>query len=271
MPPFAPGRRAFTLLELLTAIAIVGALAALVIPALAACRRQAHKAREVSGARQLMAAYFMASDENRGRLMAGMETGAAAYNETGGKITMAEVAKRWPHRLRPYIGNRFRSALYVNGQAGHYDHLLATQSGSMLDYMLSLSPSFGMNQRFVGGEGARPLRDPVVLRFGDTGAPARLIAFTSAQNRGLGENSGYFYVNAPAYWAGDGAPDPALPEAEQDHVGGYIAFRHSGRAVVAFLDGHAALLGRAELRDMRLWSESARLADAPDYRPPLAR
>lgn len=270
MPPAARARRAFTLLELLAVVAIIGVLAALLIPSVAACRRQAHKARELSGARQLMTGYFLAADENRGRLIAGLETGVAAYNETGGKISMAEVAKRWPHRLRPYLGNRFRDALYVNAQAAHYDHLQATQSGSMLDYLLSLSPSFGMNQRFVGGEGVKHLREPIVQRFADTAAPARLIAFTSAQNRGLGEHSGYFYVNAPAYWSRDGTPDPDEPEAEQDHVAGYIAFRHSQRAAVSFLDGHVRLMNRAELRDMRLWSEGARLADAPAYVPPLA-
>lgn len=270
MPPVGPSRRAFTLLELLVVIAIIAVLTALVVPAVGACRRQARKAREVSGARQLMTAYFMASDENRGRLLAGMENGAFATNETGGKITMAEVAKRWPHRLRPYLGNRFRSALYVNAQAEHYDHLQAAQSGSMLDYILSLSPSFGMNQRFVGGEGVKHLRDPIVQRFADAGAPARLIAFTSAQNRGLGENSGYFYVNAPAYWSRNGVPDPDEPAAEQDHVAGYIAFRHAGRAAVSFLDGHVRLMTRAELGDMRLWSESARLADDPNYQPALA-
>ncbi len=265
-----PPRAAFTLIELLTVVAIIGVLAAILVPVAATCRSQAQKSREVSAARQLMVGYALAADENRGRLLPGMRSGETARNETGGTITMAEVAKRWPHRLRPYLGDRFRGALYVNAQADLYDQLSAAQSGPMLDYLLSLSPTFGMNQRFVGGEDRKVLAEPVVTRFADAGAPSRLVAFVSARNRGLGENSGYFYVNAPAYWTGDGTLDPSLPEAGQDHVRGYVAFRHAGRAVVSFLDGHVALAGVAELRDMRLWSEQARLADDPAWRPALA-
>src|SRR5688572_28620689 len=78
-------RAGFTLIELLTVIAIIGILAAILIPSIASCRRQANKSREVSAARQLMVAYLMASDENRGTLVSANDPGKTdkVLNETG--------------------------------------------------------------------------------------------------------------------------------------------------------------------------------------------
>lgn len=262
---------AFTLVELLTVIAIIGVLAAILVPTVAACRAQAVKTTEISAARQLMVGYHLYASDHRGVLMAGRQSGETAYNEAGGKVLMTEAAVRWPHRLRPYLGDRFKNVLYLGKQSEHYDQLTSTGSGSMLDYMLSLSPSFGLNERFVGGEGVQRIQDAPIIRMTDTASPGGIIAFASSHNRGLGENSGNFYVQAPAYWSGDGTLSSAMAESEQDYVRGYIAFRHSGRAVVAYLDGHVGTGDVATLRDMRLWSEQARLNGDPAYRPALHR
>jgi prepilin-type N-terminal cleavage/methylation domain-containing protein/prepilin-type processing-associated H-X9-DG protein len=261
---------AFTLVELLAAIAILGFLAALIVPTANACLERARQSRKISAARHLMTAYHLAANDNRGRLLAGLEHGAVARNETGDVIGFAEAAKRWPHRLRPYLGDRFRDTLYVNEQSLHYDQLTSDYSGGMLDYMLSLSPSFGMNQKFVGGEGRQLIVDAPVTRLIESAAPGRLVAFAASRQRGLGENSGNFYVNAPAYWNAGGVLSTGLDESEQDHVRGYIDFRND-RVVVAFLDGHVDVLDVERLRDMRLWSEQARLADNPDYVPAINR
>jgi prepilin-type processing-associated H-X9-DG protein len=41
--------------------------------------------------------------------------------------------------------------------------------------------------------------------------------------------------------------------------------RHDSKAVVAFLDGSVRKMGINELRDMRLWSRNAAIADDPNY------
>jgi prepilin-type processing-associated H-X9-DG protein len=46
---------------------------------------------------------------------------------------------------------------------------------------------------------------------------------------------------------------------------GHIALNHGKQAVVAFLDGHVALLSLEELRDSRLWSRVAQEKDDPDH------
>jgi len=273
-PAFARRRSpsaAFTLIELLAVIAIIGVLAAIIFSSIGAVRAHAAKTVELSAARQLMVGYHLYAGDHRGVLMAGRQSGVAAYNEAGGKVLMSEAAVRWPHRLRPYLGDRFKNVLYLGKQAELYDQLSSTSSGSMLDYMLSLSPSFGLNERFVGGEGAQRIQDTPIVRLSDTAAPSELITFVSAQNRGLGENSGNFYVHAPAYWAAGGTLSTQIAESEQDHVRGYVAFRHSAKAVVAYLDGHVSSVDVETLRDMRRWSEQARLSGAADYTPALAR
>ena len=256
-------RQGFTLIELLTVIAIIGILAAILIPTIEACRRQARTSREVSAARHVMAAFQMAADERRGVYLSLLANGESS-NEGGAAITNGTAAGRWPHHLRPYLGNRFKNALYVGEQADYYDEVLA---GAAVDYTLTLGPSFGMNGDFVGAEPAQRLKDRPVRKLEEAALPSKLIAFTSAQRRDLDPKAGYFRVAAP--YAGWPAADVrgVPPDFAQDAAYGYVSYRLGGKAAVIFLDAHVELLTCAELRDMRLWSDQARRRGEPDYRP----
>jgi prepilin-type N-terminal cleavage/methylation domain-containing protein/prepilin-type processing-associated H-X9-DG protein len=260
MSSTAPARRAFALIELLTVIAIMGVLAALVLPAIGACRAQARKSREISAARHLLVAYHLAADENRGRLLPLQEAASGTVNERG-KTVSGIAAFRWPHRLRPYLGDRFRATLYVNEQADFYDEKTAD------DYSLSIAPSFGLNGVFVGGDFSALVKDHPVRRLAEAASPARLVAFASTHYRDLHPKAGYWRSSAPCFgWpAEDPAGLPASPA--QDAAYGHLAPRWGGRAVVALLDGHVELRALSELRDMRLWSDLARRADDPGYAP----
>lgn len=261
-------RRAFTLIELLVVIAIIGVLAAIVIPVVGHVRGAASRTREVVAARQLMAAYLLFPSDNRGILMAQADATATAVNE-GGVAVGTMSASRWPHRLRPYLGDRFKGVLYINDQADYYDTTLTGTTGFMQDYNLSLGTTFGMNGRFVGGDGALIVDQPV-KRLNEAAAPAKLIVFTSANDRTINESAGYWKVLAPSYWT-NAVNLTALPELKsQDMAYGYVSFRWNGHAVTAYLDGHVELKSCAELRDMRVWSDPAYRANNANYLPAAA-
>lgn len=260
MPPARPRHRAFTLLELLVVIAIIGVLAALVVPTIGACRGHARKSREISAARQLLVAYHLSAEENRGVLLPLQDVASGTTNERRQTIT-GIAAYRWPHRIRPYLGDRFRATLYVNDQAEFYDEKLND------DYALSIATTFGLNGVFVGGDFSTLVKDRPVRRLSEAAAPARLIAFASTHYREYHPKSGYWRVSAPSFgWPSvDPAGLPATPA--QDAAYGHLAARWDGRAAVAYLDGHVELQSTAQLRDMRLWSDLARRADNPNYAP----
>lgn len=61
----APGSRAFTLVELLLVIAIIGILAALLLPALSRAKSQASKATDINNLKQIMVALVVYSSDQR--------------------------------------------------------------------------------------------------------------------------------------------------------------------------------------------------------------
>jgi prepilin-type N-terminal cleavage/methylation domain-containing protein/prepilin-type processing-associated H-X9-DG protein len=253
---------AFTLIELLAVIAIVGILAAILIPTVSACRAQSAKTTELSAARQLMVAYHLYASENRGRLLPIQELGVSGTLNEKGVAVSGITGMRWPHRLRPLLGERFRDTLYVNTQAEYYNETVSND-----DYALSIGTSFGLNGVFVGGDPSSLIKDSPVRSVTQADSPAELITFASAHYRTLNEKAGYWRIAAPSSgWPAtelNGLPD----NTSVDSAYGWIAYRHKGRAVVAYLDGHVALQTSAELRDMRLWSDVARRDNNPAYAP----
>jgi prepilin-type N-terminal cleavage/methylation domain-containing protein/prepilin-type processing-associated H-X9-DG protein len=83
---------AFTLIELLTVIAIIGVLAAILIPTVGRARRAAHQATSSSNLRQLGIAFRLYAEEHRGNFP------ATSHDDVTG-------ANSWVFTLRPYLGN----------------------------------------------------------------------------------------------------------------------------------------------------------------------
>ncbi|MDR1283905.1 MAG: DUF1559 domain-containing protein [Opitutaceae bacterium] len=91
-----PSPRAFTLIELLTIIAIIGILAAIIIPTVGRVRQSARAAQCISHLRQLGTALNLFADENRGMYPIRYHDGTTRTNP--------DYDKTWMMQLASYIG-----------------------------------------------------------------------------------------------------------------------------------------------------------------------
>jgi prepilin-type N-terminal cleavage/methylation domain-containing protein len=281
-------RSGFTLIELLVVIAIVGLLVSLALPAIAGVRAVGRQCKELAAAKQLMTAFTMYADTNRGVVLPGYPTVAMVngpmpvYDESGARIT-GDVAQRYPWRLAPYLDYNF-AGLYpqdsllrdIRANEEQYQR----EYNISYAYVVSLFPSFGMNVAFVGGcerfnAYDRNFRNRfgkfVVERLDEARRPSDLIAFATARCEQqwlapqLGKPEGFFRVEPPYFGAAQGrrwdtAYDPAAESPGLNS--GFVSLRHPGkRGISAFVDSSARTMGFEQFADMRYWANGATRAD----------
>ena len=92
--------RGFTLIELLTVIAILGVLAAILIPVVGTVRNKARASNSVSNLRQIFLGLTLFADESRDQF-------PKATNTVDWDIAETDPAKMaWSQQLRPYIADQ---------------------------------------------------------------------------------------------------------------------------------------------------------------------
>ncbi len=272
----------FTLIELLVVVAIIALLISLILPALGRVRSYGRQCKEMAGARELMTAFTLYADTNKGFVLPGyppvsMVNGDMVVIDHEGDRLTGDTAQRYPWRIAPYLNYDFRG-LYGDERTLNELRDRREQYARFnvsYEYVVSLFPSLGMNVAFVGGSDRhqsfdaafrRDFGTPFLRQLADCKRPAELMAFVSARAEeqallpGMGRFEGFFRVEPPVYYAENGVrweeaydPDARVP----GNNSGFVSLRYSGRAVASMIDGHVEALGWGKLRDMRRWADDA--------------
>jgi prepilin-type N-terminal cleavage/methylation domain-containing protein len=103
-PTHTPCSRAFTLIELLTVIAIIAILAAILIPSISKVRERARETSKLSNYRQYFIANTMYASDNDGFSVVGMDKRPLEYRETAYVANGGNTTPHWTWLLAPYMG-----------------------------------------------------------------------------------------------------------------------------------------------------------------------
>ena len=281
-PFHGPFRLGFTLTEVLTVIAVVGVLLAVIIPSLRSLSNQAVGATELAAARQLSQGYVGYATDTNGELMPGYLSQSPGdqhyegnYEVQGpdGNLLGGPAKRRWTWRILPYLDDAVDS-LFVNEARQYIDQRRGTDGFA---YLTSVFPSFGLNGEWIGGMQGSIYSDLHTLgrftgecyyaqRLAEVQRPADQLLFGSSRGGGPQGDSdveGFFFIQSPYYfttgwrWAEDESGAPVYEQPLAPSKSGYLSMRLRDKSATAMLDGSTSLRSMQELADMRLWTNRA--------------
>ena len=245
----ALGDRAFSLVELLIVIAIIGLLLGVLLPSLAGARESARGAVCSSNLRQLSVALESYANDFKDRFAPGAADALANLSRWHGSRTAASAAfSPSGGSLTAYL-TPDGDVAFVASAAIRSCPTFAPTARRLAEARVGFERSaggYGYNNAFVGVERAPAGTDPVSGRTvyrtvtdragasrANLQAPASTLAFADsalADGNPLTRVIEYSFVE-PRFW-------PELPSSRPDPS---LHFRHgSGQAVVAWLDGHVS-------------------------------
>lgn len=254
--------KAFTVVEVLVSVTIIGLLAGLGLPALNSALQAGKKAKEVAALKSLITAYNSYTADNNNNLLKSYDQTGTAVDIDGNSIggEDSHEAHRWPWRLAPYFNYGFYSTTHVND----IESYIKSQGGLSQTYLVSVIPSFGLSL-FVGGndyEGSSYFKKGyVAFNINQVLKPSQLIAFVSSRSVAVGKRyEGFYYVDYPKSWQ-------KYSSKSNPKSTGNISARYNGDVVVAFLGGNVSVINYNDLKDGRLWSIEAQAQDNQNWRP----
>lgn len=239
--------KAFTLVEMIIAIAIIGLLVGLGLPSIKHAMQEGRKASEIAALKSLITAYNLYTADNNGQLLKSYDiTGTATDingNPMGGEGN--HEAHRWPWRLAPYFNYGFYNTTHVN----EVEKYIKDQGGLSQTYLVSVIPSFGLNLNCGGNdyEDGRVKFDPATYAA-QVSTPSQFITFVSSRSMAMGKRfEGFYYVTRPTISVWDARSNPRMT--------GYISARYNRQAAVAFLGGNVSMIEFAKLTNSNYWNK----------------
>ncbi len=216
VPCRARGAGGFTLVELLVVVAVIGLLAALLLPALARSQSSARRAACLSQLRQLALAAQTYTDAYH-------QTYPPAYAST--VEAGVTVIRAWDFTTRLSQPPQVTAGLLWEGlPVGQIQQCPAWRGPA--NWLADPHTGYNYNTSYLGHGQLESIPEPA--RVSDVKQPAATALFGDGEYAG-GANK---FMRAP--W-----PNPG-DAAFRGRWAGTQGFRHGGRSNVAFCDGHAA-------------------------------
>ncbi len=247
-------RRAFTLVEALVAIAIIGLLLGVLLPALGGARSSARLTQCASSARQLQVGNLAYAADHKDRFVAGAvgidsaESSANLHRWHGSRLSVVE----------PFDPAKAPLSRYVDGAQGSIAIRMCDEFANDLDEAIKRGDGFergcggyGYNQAFVGvvrtetqpGVWTSEYGSPRGARQDQFDRPEGTVAFADSAFAGDFGLIEYSFIEPPLH--------PQFPPSFGYRPDPSLHFRHRGKATVVWLDGHAT----AETRTFSAWSQ----------------
>lgn len=216
----------FTLIELLTVIAIIGILAAIIVPVVGKVRDSAKSSTCLSNLRQI-----------------GLATNMYVAEKNRYPYSTASDGVNWRQALRPYLDAGEATAANENNSA-----VVVCPSRDIVPANTAdtYRASYSAHPRLLVNPGDNFAGNPVAARATLVTRPSEVILFGDAtQQQGHGGSHSQFWSVAEMKYDGN-AGDADKPISADDSTdrdpqsGGYIRYRHGESMNAVFVDGHVA-------------------------------